>query len=364
MNALVIGGTGPTGPGVVRGLLDRGYEVTIYHRGLHETDALPQVHHHLHGNADDRGALEKDLGGTHWDLVCVMYGREGRAEDVFAGRCDRFIYISGQAGNVRPHQLPFPRGRELPVKEDYPRYSSRAEGYGYAGWVAECERRVMTHHGAGEYAATVFTYANLYGPRTPRAALWNITKRLLDGRRQILVSGDGSMVRPMCFTENAAHQVLLAVDRREAKGQIFNSVDQQAFFLKDIIRIIAQELGCEVEVVGINHPYVDRLASSYLRSENWIWDASKLTYVLGYHDLVAPAEAVRRTVRWQVEHREEIDTPQLRELVPDPYAYDIEDQLIASYRAWCAEASRTIAEPPDLRRDGGERNFRSEIRPK
>ena len=60
MKALVIGGTGPTGPRVVQGLLDRGYETTIYHRGFHETDALPEVQHHLHGNADDREALEKE----------------------------------------------------------------------------------------------------------------------------------------------------------------------------------------------------------------------------------------------------------------------------------------------------------------
>ena len=33
MKALVVGGTGPTGPIIVQGLLDRGYEVTIYHRG-------------------------------------------------------------------------------------------------------------------------------------------------------------------------------------------------------------------------------------------------------------------------------------------------------------------------------------------
>jgi hypothetical protein len=31
-----VGGTGPTGPGIVNGLLRRGYEVTIPHRGTHE----------------------------------------------------------------------------------------------------------------------------------------------------------------------------------------------------------------------------------------------------------------------------------------------------------------------------------------
>ena len=50
------------------------------------------------------------------------------------------------------------------------------------------------------------------------------------------------------------------------------------------------------------------------------------------------------------------------EQVPDPYAYDLEDRLIASYRQWCEEVSRTIPEPPDLRRGVGERNFRSEVK--
>jgi nucleoside-diphosphate-sugar epimerase len=40
MNALVVGGTGPTGPFIVNGLLQRGYKVTIFHRGTHE---IPEI---------------------------------------------------------------------------------------------------------------------------------------------------------------------------------------------------------------------------------------------------------------------------------------------------------------------------------
>ena len=36
MKALIVGGTGPTGPFIVNGLIERGYEVTIFHRGTHE----------------------------------------------------------------------------------------------------------------------------------------------------------------------------------------------------------------------------------------------------------------------------------------------------------------------------------------
>src|SRR4051794_7774522 len=41
MRALVVGGTGPTGPYVVNGLVERGYEVAILHSGRHEVDSIP-----------------------------------------------------------------------------------------------------------------------------------------------------------------------------------------------------------------------------------------------------------------------------------------------------------------------------------
>ena len=43
MKALVVGGTGPTGPFIVNGLLERGYEVAIFHRGTHEVAEIPHA---------------------------------------------------------------------------------------------------------------------------------------------------------------------------------------------------------------------------------------------------------------------------------------------------------------------------------
>ena len=42
MRALVIGGTGPTGPHLVQGRLDRGYDVSILHRGTHDSPLIPE----------------------------------------------------------------------------------------------------------------------------------------------------------------------------------------------------------------------------------------------------------------------------------------------------------------------------------
>jgi nucleoside-diphosphate-sugar epimerase len=333
VEALVIGGTGPTGPAVVRGLLDRGYDVTIYHRGYHETDELPPVQH-MHGDPDSREALERDLGGRTWDVVCSMYGRLRYIADAVAGRCERFIAIGGIAGNVAPRLLPFPEGHALPISEDHPRYRERSPEQEMGWAVAETERGVLVHHGRGDYCATILRYTGLYGPRVPRQWLWPIVRRVLDGRHWLVVPGDGATLRPICYTENAAHQVLLAVDRKEAHGQVFHSVDQKTFSLKDIVRLVAEALGHDLEAVQISHPLANDLAMSYGEGPSMLLDSSKLTYVLGYSDLVPPDEGIRRTARWLREHRAELDEDQLASLVPNPYAYEIEDRLIASFKAW------------------------------
>ncbi len=68
MKALVIGGTGPSGPFIVEGLLKRGYEVTILHRGTHEVDFSSPVEH-LHGDPHFVETLEETMGSRTFDLV-------------------------------------------------------------------------------------------------------------------------------------------------------------------------------------------------------------------------------------------------------------------------------------------------------
>ncbi len=46
MNILVVGGTGITGPSVVRRLVELGHRITVYHSGEHEADLPDEVHVH------------------------------------------------------------------------------------------------------------------------------------------------------------------------------------------------------------------------------------------------------------------------------------------------------------------------------
>ena len=73
--ALVVGGTGPTGPAIVNRLLAAGYETTIYHSGAHEVDFDSDVEH-LHGDNRDGDDIAAKYGirGTPGLLLVDVHG--------------------------------------------------------------------------------------------------------------------------------------------------------------------------------------------------------------------------------------------------------------------------------------------------
>jgi len=117
--ALVVGGTGATGQLVVAGLVERGYEVTILHRGTHEPPELLGVAH-LHADPHFEAPLREALETRDFDVVLGMYGRAAIVSGVVRGRCDHYISISGApvyAGYNSPG-LTAPFGMAIGASED------------------------------------------------------------------------------------------------------------------------------------------------------------------------------------------------------------------------------------------------------
>jgi nucleoside-diphosphate-sugar epimerase len=71
---LVVGGTGPTGLPLVRGLVQRGRDVTILHRGVHEHDETPAAVHHVHADPYDAASVEPTLDATEDALIDAFTG--------------------------------------------------------------------------------------------------------------------------------------------------------------------------------------------------------------------------------------------------------------------------------------------------
>ena len=242
MKALVIGGTGPTGPFIVNGLLARGYQVTIYHRGTHEIDFSGPVEH-LHGDPFSQEDLERDLAPRRFDLVISNYGRLRYIAQVLAGCTQRLIGITGGGaylGYMDPAHNP--EGMTLPIPEDAPVHTDHdLDHFGFM--IAETERQLMAAHQRGDFRVTILRYPRVYGPHQLTPDMWPIVKRVLDRRPHIVVPGDGLRIRCVGYAENVAHAVLLTMDQPQSAGQIYNVADERYLTLKEKVNLIAKISG-------------------------------------------------------------------------------------------------------------------------
>lgn len=119
MKALIIGGTGPTGPFIIDGLWKRGHQVTILHRGIHEVQLPPEVEH-IHGDPHFAESLEQALGPRNFDLVIAMYGRVRHIAHVMKGRTPRLIAIGGMPYQALIDGFKNLVGPPVPLPEDSP----------------------------------------------------------------------------------------------------------------------------------------------------------------------------------------------------------------------------------------------------
>jgi 2'-hydroxyisoflavone reductase len=91
---LVLGGTGFIGPHLVRRLLERGHEVTLFNRGQTNTDLFPETHK-LEGDRD--GDLES-LETGEWDTVIDNSGYVPRhvkdSAELLKDRVGRYLFTS------------------------------------------------------------------------------------------------------------------------------------------------------------------------------------------------------------------------------------------------------------------------------
>ncbi len=330
MKALVIGGTGPSGPYIVNGLLARGYEVTILHGGQHEVEFMQPVEH-IHTDPHFAETLAPALAARRFDIVLATYGRMRIIAELLKGKTGRFIGAGGSSVYAQRSDPRWgPLGQPLQVPEDSPRCDDPAgPKFNHLMWVTE--ETVMKAHREGHYNATYFRYPLLYGPHAPANPEWGIVRRILDGRRQLVIAANGVQKR-RGYAQNVAHALLLAVDNAVASsGQFYNIRDEQQYTQRQYVDFIARHLRHEWDVVEVPPALAQRVykgGTATLRDGVIEFDISKIKTQLGYTGVVTPAQALAASVDWLVANPPQRGGEIERQL-GDPFAYALEEQLIA-----------------------------------
>jgi nucleoside-diphosphate-sugar epimerase len=354
--ALVVGGTGPSGPGVVNGLIARGFDVTILHSGQHEAEFDAAVEH-IHADAHSLEALEAALAGRSFDVGIAMYGRLRLVAQALAGKTERVVAVGGvfyrgwindqfhqsDNSNEADTSLPPYTFPPVPMPESAPMDDNPNNSFARAGVYSE--QRLFELHGEGAFAATLMRFPRVYGERATAPIEWSIIRRALDRRSYIILPDGGLTLETKLYAGNASLGVLCAVDHpQQAVGEIFNVGDERPMTAGEWATVLSQAVGHEPQFISI--PFdLARPAFPYARDpwtiSHHVLDLTKIRQRLGYRPPLPPTETLSGTARYFSQNRPppggEMETQ-----LGDPFDYEAEDHFVEEYRRF----AERLAEVP------------------
>ena len=338
MRILLIGGNGFIGRPVMTALQQQGHSLALFHRG---TSSAPVGVEQVLGDRDRLSASGAELKRFAPEVVIDLVISSGpQAENlmtVFRGTARRVIMLSSMdvyraiavalgtdAGPLQ--EVPLTEESELRrVLHPYPPEQLQVLRKIFP-WMTDdydkipAERVVMNDP---ELPGTVLRLPMVYGPGDPLHRFWPVVKRIVDRRRQIIFPQTLAGWRSARgYVENVAAAIVLAATDDRAVGRIYNICEEPPFSELEWAQKIAHEMQWDGEFVTLP---VERTPPHLLRpgntAQHWSASSARIRQELGYQEPVEIEEAMRRTIRWEMENP--------LTAMPAQFDYAAEDAAIA-----------------------------------
>ena len=297
--ALIIGGTGQIGLAAASRLAWDGWAVTAALRGLHSPE-LPTGVKSIRLDRADTPALLTAARGHDLVLDTVAYDT-GHAEQLagLAGDVGSLVVIStgsvylGRDGTyldvATDDSFPtFP----VPLSETDPTIDNAEQTY--SPLKAAMERRLLA---TPDLPVSILRPGAIHGPHSPALREWFFIKRVLDGRRRVVLAYDGASRFGTSATANIAELVLR---RAEQPGRrALNAADDGSLTVAEIGRAVFEAMGHEAEILTFAGGPREELGSSPWGIPNPIvLSMSAAREQLGYRPAVSYAEGLADDIRW------------------------------------------------------------------
>jgi UDP-N-acetylglucosamine/UDP-N-acetyl-alpha-D-glucosaminouronate 4-epimerase len=303
LKALVTGGAGFIGSNLVKTLVERGDDVRVLDnfstgsRGnLEEFDvdvvegelrSYERVHAAVRGVeiAYHLGALGSVPRSIQDPLTTSAVNVEGTLNVLLAARdagARRVVFAS--SSSVYGDAPGMPRQESQPLAPLAP--------YAVAKLAAEQYCVVASRvHGLETVA---LRYFNVFGERQDplsgyAAVIPKFIRLMLDGRRPTIF-GDGETSRDFTHVENVVEATLAAADAPAAAGRVMNVAFGNSHTLNELVAILKEMLGVEVEPEYAEHRPGDVAES--------LADISLARELIGYEPRVDFEQGLRRTIDW------------------------------------------------------------------
>jgi nucleoside-diphosphate-sugar epimerase len=322
MRVLVMGGTEFISLHLVRELLSRGHEVTVFNRGK-RAERLPDGVTAIAGDRKDHAGLHDRLTGRRFDGVFDITYAPTLGEDVAAllraleGQ-PHVIFIS--TGRVYDHSL------AIPYSEDTPRSFYWGD---YARHKIASEDLLFERQAKGGGPVSIVRPTHVMGPLNTRNNETFFMDRI--GRdRPVLVPGHGGWLRQFGHVEDLAHAMAAMLGNSKAYGHAYNVMGEDTVTQVGFVELIADVMK---NPVTFRH-FDAALLKSFDKpgpvfGQNLVYDChavhttTKLRQELGIRPRYTLASALAHTWEW---YRRE-------KLIDRPVDFTFEDALLAKIGA-------------------------------
>ena len=299
MRVLILGGTGLTGPFVVRRLHEQGHEVIVYHRGQHVIE-LPNAVRRYRG---DFLNFPRELREPAPEVVVHMWADTEAAAraflGAFRGAAGRAVVISSgdvyrAYGRLRRKESGPPD--PPPLTEGAPLRDSR---YPYdTDYDKILVEQTLTNQ--TDLPVTLLRFPAVYGPNDGhRLKRW--IEPMLRGAPELRLQDDfGHWRWTHGYCEDVAEAVVLAATRPEAAGQVYNVGELETPTMSERFAAYGRVAGWKGRlslVPAAELPEADRWPLDF--AHHLIYDTTRIRSELGYAERVPLEEATARTVEWE-----------------------------------------------------------------
>jgi nucleoside-diphosphate-sugar epimerase len=322
MRTLVVGGTEFISLHLVRSLLRRGHEVTLFNRGRRHTP-LPDGVSVILGDRKDHAGVRERLRGQRFDGVFDVAYAPTLGEDV-AALVDALegpphvIFVS--TCRVYDHNLPIPYSEETPRSffwGDYARHKIAGED------------TLLERHRDQGLPVTIVRPTHVMGPLNTRDNETFFMDRIWRGR-PVLVPGHGGWLRQFGHVQDLADAMAAMLGDSRCYGQAYNVTGEELITQTGFVELIADIMGRPV----ILRDFDPALLKSFDKpgpvfGQNLVYDrhavhtTHKLRLELGIRPRYTLASALAHTWQWY-------ESAGLRERAIDT---GFEDQILAKLGA-------------------------------
>jgi nucleoside-diphosphate-sugar epimerase len=312
VRAVVIGGTRFVGPAAVGRLVAAGHEVTVAHSGAHEHPAVADVEH-LHGDRDALLSPGGAIDSRRPEILIDTFPGGATAEKgeqlaACAARTSAHV-VAISSVDVYQHGVDSGIGDgsgtltmtvdPIPLREDARRrvgpYPGAAPGHDNVAMEDALE--------AARCPATLLRPGAIYGPH-PTAREWTLVRKIALGDHDLPLPDGGVQLFHRVALDRVSRAIVAAVERPTDVPWACNVVDPYDRDYSGLARRIGEFLDWDWEPRRVPfsedvHPW--QVSHPMLASDH------RLRAELGVGcDQPDPDDALRETVEWLWEHREEI----------------------------------------------------------